>query len=661
MIRSNPLPSLTACRSASGRCCAGKSFVTIAALVALWVLISRPAVAQPYRPAIGLIPDTAAGVVHVLDAPQLSGAWESTTLSGLFDDPAMRPFIDAQREAAKQRVGTLGFNIGVRPEEVLELASGEIVAAWLPFNDPHRPFAVAVIADIRGKQAQADEVFRKVDADLKANGATPKQVTFAGETIHVYTLRPVPGQIRVEQVAFSYNAQRLVAADRESVVRSLLEAAGGDDSETAKLAAAEDYRQVNQQIAATRSAAANTGTPAVSWFARPLAMGRIIREAAKIDRGRQVDILNLLQRQGFDAVTAAGGQLAVAQGSFDLLHHGFILANPAGSDPDRFQLAARALRPVNLPAEPIPSWVGDSVASFSQLNWNLTDSFWHVESLVNDAFGEEIFRDMLDGIRDDEDGPQIDIAEDVIPNLGQRVYVVTDNVLPADQRSERMLLAIEIKQAAVLKDVVRRVMEVESDVSLLPSPIAGVDVYRVLRTDDPGDFEAELFEDLGLGLDEGPERQPPLLNQWAIAVVPSGNGDQGHLVFSSHPEMLLETLARFAQPDPSTALANNPQAQEAVAQLQQLGGDERLYARISRNDRTLRAKYALLQQGTLRDSDSVMASLFRRIFIEEDIDDELLQNDKLPPFERIQKYFRPAGAFSRATDAGWTLDGFLLK
>ena len=27
-----------------------------------------------------------------------------------------------------------------------------------------------------------------------------------------------------------------------------------------------------------------------------------------------------------------------------------------------------------------------------------------------------IFRDIIDGIRDDEDGPQIDIAKDVLPN-----------------------------------------------------------------------------------------------------------------------------------------------------------------------------------------------------------------------------------------------------
>lgn len=623
----------------------------------------RAATAEEYKPAISLVPDTAAGIVRIPNLPMLCDAWKQTTLSALVNDPLMQPFVDAQKKLSEQRTSTLGFNIGVRPREVLEMASGEVVVAWLPFDDPRRPFALAMVADIRGNRALADQVVTKIDADMKANGATLRTNDFGDESIRVYTLKTVPGQLKLDQVVITYNDTRLIAADRDSVVTSMLESVAGTNK-VAKLEAAEDFLGVRKQIDPQVDDA--TTMAGVQWFARPLAMGRIVKEAAKIDRGRQVDILNLLQRQGFDAVRAAGGQVSVGGPEFDLMHKGFIWAPPVAGQAERFRLAARVIQPVNLSAESIPAWVGGKIASFSQLNWNMSDAFWHVESLVDDAIGEVIFRDLLDGIRDDEDGPRIDIAKDVIPNLGQRLYTLTDNVMPADQRSERVLVAIEITDTATLRKAVRRTMEVESNASLIPGPIPGVDVYRVLRTNEPSDFEAELFDDLGLGADEDPDRQPPLLNQWAITVIDASGAanagkQSGYLMFSSHPELLLETLARFAKTGNADAFRDAPEVKNVLTKLEKLGAQERAYVRVARTDLTFRAKYGLLQAGKLRDSDSVLATLFRRIFISKDEEGIDLKNDKLPPFEQIEQHLRPAGGSSRATEMGWTLDGFLLK
>lgn len=663
MTAHNPASTRFARASAARTACLAVAIFLSGVLNFPGTLGFAPASAQEYQPAISLVPDTAAGIVRIPSVPTLCDAWKQTTLSGLINDPAMKPFVDAQKKFSEERSSTLGFNIGVRPKEVLEMASGEVVLAWLPFDDPRRPFALALVADIRGNRAAADQVVAKIDADMKANGATLKMTTFGNESIRVYTLKPVPGQIKIDQVVLTYNDTRLIAADRDSVITSMLESVAGTNK-SAKLNAAPDFVGVQKQIDSPKPAEEKIA--GVQWFARPLAMGRIVKEAAKIDRGRQVDILNLLQRQGFDAVRAAGGQVTVGGPEFDLMHKGFIWAPPAPGQTDRFRLAARVLQPINLPAESIPAWVGGKIASFSQLNWNMTDAFWHIESLVDDAFGEAIFRDILDGIRDDEDGPRIDIAKDVIPNLGKKVYILTDNVMPADQRSERVLVAIETTDTAALRKAVRRTMEVESDATLIPGPIPGVDVYRVLRTNEPNDFEAELFDDLGLGADEDPDRQPPLLNQWAITVIDAPGAaktgkQSGYLIFSSHPELLLETLGRFAKAEPGDSFGDNAEVQNVISKLEKLGAQERAYVRIARTHLTFRAKYGLMQEGKLRDSDSVLATLFRRIFISKDEEDINLNNDKLPPFEKIEKYLRAAGGFSRATEMGWTLDGFLLK
>lgn len=75
----------------------------------------------------------------------------------------------------------------------------------------------------------------------------------------------------------------------------------------------------------------------------------------------------------------------------------------------------------------------------------------------------------------------------------------------------------------------------------------------------------------------------------------------------------------------------------------------------------MRVKYSLMREGKFRDSDSVLATLFRRIFISADSKTADLGTKLLPPFDQVESYFRPAGSISKATDLGWTLDGFLLK
>lgn len=645
-------------------------------VIALWVVSSvalggSAAQAQEYVPALRLVADTAAGVVRIPNVPELCEAWKSTTLASLVQDPAMQPFVELQRQRSEERVGALGFNVGLRPRDVLEVASGEAVVAWLPYKDTRRPYALALIADIRGRRMQADQVLAQVDADLRNAGATLREAPYGDEKVRIYTLRPTPGQIRIEQVVITLNDTRVIAADRDALVYAMLDAVAGRD-EQPKIDELPAFKGIQQQIAAAREQAAEAEVAEtaeakqarVEWFARPLAMGRIVKEAARVDRGQQVDVLNLLERQGFDAIEAVGGHLTVGDAQYDLLHKGFVWAPGAPNESERFRLAARMLPTSNAEARPVPAWVGKTVATFTRLNWSVGDAFWHSESLINDAFGEEIFRDILDGIRDDQDGPRIDLAQDVIPNLGTQLIVLTDNVMPADARSERMLVAVEITNVAAIRQAVRQAMEVEPDATLIPSGVAGVDVYRVLRSDEPSDFEAELFDDLGLGADLESDAPPPLLNQWAITVIEETaadvNRDAGYLIFSSHPELLLETIGRF-NTAAADSFADQPDVQAVSERLLELGGNERLFERIARTNLAFRAKYSLAREGRLRDSDSLLATLFRRIFEAPDKARDDLGTDRLPPFEQIEKYFRPAGGVSRATEQGWTLDGFLMK
>ncbi|QDT02515.1 hypothetical protein K227x_08930 [Rubripirellula lacrimiformis] len=622
---------------------------------------ANPAIA--YAPAISLLPDSVAGLVRVPDLPGFCKAWETTNMGRLLDDPAMQPFIEARRDRAKDYLQSLGNKVGLHLEDLYEIASGEAVFAWLPFEkDNRRPFAICVVADIRGRRAKADEVMATLDKDLKAGGWIRSDVQHRGEAVRIYDTKPKPGQLKVEQIAITLNDARIIAADRDTVVTDLLDAIAGSPKGPA-INKAEDFRTVLTRSAREISGPAKEsgGSLAFEWFARPFQMGRIVRESLDIDRGNQVDVIKLLQNQGFDAIKAAGGIAIMAGDPFDLLHKGYILAPPVTSEPDKYKMAARMLQFVNQPLAELPTWIHDDVASVSRVNLRIEEAFWAAETLVNEAFGDEIFRDIIDGIREDEVGPQIDLAKNVLPNLDDHVLLMTDNTLPAEIHSERMLVAIRVSDAAAIKLAVKKAMEVEPDASRM-DVLPGVEIWRVQRGEGTDDFDAELFGDLAIEDEEETDEPPPLLDHWAIALVEKGPGsDSPYLMFSSHPEFLVETAKRIQEGTPG-GLGSMPRVVAVTGAMKKLGAGSVALDRLVRTKLSLRVKYQLLREGRLKDSDTLLASLIRRAV--EDADGEELESGdvgKLPPLKQIEQYLPEAGGYMETHEDGWGLTGFLLK
>lgn len=614
--------------------------------------------AGTYVEAIDLFPDSVGGFLRIVDFPTASGAWQKTSLSALADDPAMEPFWESQRANAEQELLNRGLKVGVRLDDLRQIASGEVVAAWSTFPDPKRPYAVTLVADVRGRQQQAESVLEQIDAAMKDRRATRNDVGYLDQTIRVYSLRRAPGQLQIQQVAITLDDQRLIASDRQVVVERMLDAIGGQQPDE-RLVDAEDFGEVMARI----------GKPEANechWFARPLPFARILREVAETDRGNRVDIVQLLEGQGFDAVRAGGGRVKIGEAEYDLLHQGFIWAPTPAGQTERFRLAARMLQFPNVPLSPLPRWIGDDVATCLRMSWKMEEAFWAAETLVDEAFGDEIFRPTLEGIKEDPEGPQIDIPNNVIAHFDDQLILLTDNVEPAAPDSERMLVAVRLSDYEKVAEAVRKAMESEPDATRVEA-LADHPAWKVVPREEPLDFEDDLFDDFGFEADQAPqeERPAPLLEQWAITVVQGpaeeGQGTVAYLIFSSHAEMLVDAVRRIQEP-PGEGLASQEDVQTVFAKIEQLGGDARSLDRVNRLSKAWRTKYELLRQGKLRESDSFLASLVRRLAEgDESVQDpEDRSAAKLPDFQEIRKYLNPAGSFLHTEDDGWSLTGFLL-
>ncbi|WP_145416349.1 membrane or secreted protein [Planctomycetes bacterium K23_9] len=636
--------------------CLLQTFVFVLASVAVGTANAQPAVATAYMPATDILPQNTAGFVRIPNVPEFRASWRKLHLGQLIDDPSMKDFIDAQRARATNYLESTDHKIGIRPKDLVDVVTGEISLAWIPFeNDKLRPYSICIIADVRGKQAESQAAMDQIDQDLKRGGATRNDVTYRDQTIRVYSTKPKPGQLKVNQVAVAISDSRVIASDRDTVVQDLLDAISGTPKGE-PLSRFSDFKTVmSQSDASLELTAEDNGKLCLEWFAHPFQMGRILREVFEVDRGNQVDILKLLEGQGFNAVRALGGKATFAGERFDVLHRGFVLATRP------FKNAAVMLELINQPYEAIPDWIHNEVGSFNRINWNIENGFWASESLINEALGDEIFRDMVEGIRDDEAGPQIDLEKNFLPNLDDTIILIADNTVPADVDSERMLVAVELKNAQAIKDVIRKAMEVEPDATKIDA-LPGVDIWRVQRGEGEDDLEAEL-EALGFDDEEGAgENQKPLLDHWAIAVVDKGPGSpSAYLMFSSHPEFLIQSAKRI-QAGAKDGLASLDPAKKVVEAIGDLGAKNVAMDRLARLKMSMRAKYELLRKGQLKDSDSVLSTILRRAMEDEEGGQpDPLNARKLPPIEKIEKHLTDGGAFTEETEEGWSLTGFFLR
>ncbi|MDB4331646.1 membrane or secreted protein [bacterium] len=617
-----------------------------------------------YIVATDLLPGSVAGLLRIPNLPDLAEGWSKTHLGQLLQDDAMQPYLESQRDQAIGYLNSISSKVGLNTKDLQDISSGEVVVGWLPFaNDTRRPFALCIIADIRGRQENAENAAEKIDADLKKAGWERSDIKHRGHELRTYNNKPKPGQLKVEQIAISIDDSRIIAADRDSVVTDLIDAIEGEAA-TTPISEEDEFKIVMGRSTEAIEQPLESGGGMISgeWFARPFQMGRIIRESLEVDRGNDVDILNLLENQGFDAIKAAGGILAVADDRYDILHRGYILAPPTTDLPSKYELAARMLQFPNSELAEIPSWVHGEIASFSRMNVKIEEAFWASETLINEALGDDIFRDIIDGIRDDKDGPQIDIAKDVLPNLDDQVVVITDNTTPVDVGSERMLVAVKIRDAATIKEAIRKAMEVEPDAKLV-GELDGADIWQVERGTGSDDFDEDIFTDLDLGFDEEiVEEAPPLLDHWAIATVEKGPGsDAPYLIFSNSADLITEIATRISE-GKTKGLGQEDTIVRVTESMNDLGCVSPSLDRCVRLKLALRAKYELLKQGKLKESGSFLASFYRRFLAGEgDEDVKPMDVSKLPELVEINKYLPDGGSYIETTDNGWALTSFLLK
>ena len=431
-----------------------------------------------------------------------------------------------------------------------------------------------------------------------------------------------------------------------------------------RIAALADIPSFQQSINTVASASGELA-PHVRWFMEPIGFAMVVRESSQA-RNKQApkrgqDNLQIIANQGFDAIEGVGGHVNFKTKDFEILHRSHLYA-PGMPGPQRYRLAAQMMQfPNGTGLEP-ERFAPIDLATYLSVHWKLQDAFKFSETLVNEIVGADtFFNSFLKGLKNDPNGPQVDILADLIAHLAERATVMTDHVLPITPQSERMLLALETTNPNQVRKFLEKALKNDPDAR--PHKIQGEDVWEILPKEDDEDPDELKINGLpGFeGAEEEPEEKPEerLLLNSALTVIDYEN--QGYLLVANNIELLKKVLDVYKKKNTQT-LAQAEDYIQVAKHLKELGANLDSVRMFSRTDQDFRPTYELIRQGKMPESKTMLGKILNRMLgPEEGLRDQKIDGKKLPEFQKISGYFGPGGLYGHTEPQGMTITGILLE
>jgi hypothetical protein len=600
-----------------------------------------------------VLPDTTRGYVSIPDFYRLQADFNKTQIGQLLLDPVMEPFATDLKRQLKEKWSDAHESLGLTWADIQDVPGGEVVAARIqPAKDTS---AMAMIIDITGKQAEAELMLKKVAERMAARKANSEVVQKHGVAMTIYTGTVDDGEGGQAVFFIEPTHHQLVASDDLAVAEGILRRFSGSLSDN--LASVEAFQTTMQRVTEQQGDEMSH----LSWFVEPFGFVEATRNADPNYRPKKgIDLFTILQSEGFDAILGVGGMITFAGRAQDILHRTMIYAPPVNrasgdTNGDKYN---RAMRMLNFPNTVVqthqpPPWIPRNLAAYVSLNADLINGFESSETLVNALADDDIFDDVIDSLKNDPAGPQVDVRKDVVANLGENLMIISDYQLPIKANSERILVAVSLTDA----DPVRRAVDqtMRNDPNALKRMVGDSVVWEIVEEEiEEPELEIELgFDDFEV---EEEEETVQSLPTSAVTVA------HGHLILSSQYNFIERVLT---ESDHRQTLAGSIDYQTVKASLAALGASSTCVQTFSRTDEEFRGTYELLKEGKMPESKTLMGRLLNAI-LDEDTDDEQLREQrldarKLPEYQMVRRYLGPAGMFVVSHDDGWLATGCFLS
>ncbi|HEV3138415.1 MAG TPA: hypothetical protein VGZ26_10940 [Pirellulales bacterium] len=619
--------------------------------VGVLVLVGRVESFAAVPPAENLLPSSTKGFLAVPSVDELKESWNLTQLGQLLQDPAMQPFLESFKQQIQQKWTQTHQKLGIGWQDLDGVPSGEVAIALIAPSATE--VYAAVVADVTGHQDQTNALLEKINQNMAAQKAVRSQRTISGVGITVFEI-PKHEDNPARQMAYFVKDDLLAASDSLKVIEGIL--ARQTQAKADSLAQVVAFEAITKRC---REAAGDLA-PQVRWFVEPFGYVEAIRLAnadPEHPRRKQTDMLKILKNQGFTAVQGIGGFLNFMHAPYEILHRSFAFApgNQSGVG-ERFSLSARMLDFPNADNLATPAWVPREVASYATLNVNVKNGFEASKTIVNEIVGDEVFEDVLDSIRNDPDGPKIDIRRDLIAYLGNRVTIISDLQLPVTPKSERMLFAVETNNPTQLAAAIEKSMKTDPDAKR--REINGHVVWEIVDEQSALPMvtieNSPTFGGVGGATADEPEERPMLPNS-AVTVA------HGQFFVATHIDILANVLANIEERE---QLVNDSEFRRSHQEIAKLARSSQFAQTFSRTDDAYRGVYELLRMGRMPEAESMLGKILNSILGEGKegvLRTQRIDGSKLPEYDLVRRYFGPAGMTATTEADGWFLTGFVLN
>ncbi len=384
----------------------------------------------------------------------------------------------------------------------------------------------------------------------------------------------------------------------------------------------------------------------VTLLVRPMQLWELMRQTAEQDakatdagardsksapNEEARDPLESSRQLGFDGVTALAGQLSFpAKGSIDWQMQLELLV----SDPLTKALRLLELRPG--PRPELPNWISADATSATFWRWDFPLAMRGFGNLFDEANepgpdGVGLFEDMLDGLRDDPEGVQVDLRRDVFEQLGPDIANVTDRRGPQTEsqpHGDRTLYVAKVRDVARVRDALSRFYR---------------DDDRV-RHEHQGEYDVWTVPEGASLFVEGESDSVVSVRGLALG--------EGRMLFGTDVELLQSTLADDTA---GKQLKDDSTWAELWRNLGQPFGQSAALWGLSRLDVVLEPSYQQATAETVKQDDGLVAGMWRVLLFGTADREANLPHAAAPAFDRVRGALPPAGMVMAKTPTGWAV------
>ncbi len=589
------------------------------AMLATWVfcgtLTVSPAWADPSAyDAAHLLTERTILFLHVHDAREMAGRLRESGLGSAMQDEQVKPLLEQLWGSMAPNLEELEERLGVRLLDLLDQVEGRMTFALI--NIPARPPAAALfLSEI--DQQKLDAIFERLESALQEQGFEASDETIEGVSARVMKKGdgPLDQVIRIDQSGY-----RMLVTDMDVAGKLMRLQAGDPKQET--LEALPAFRSVMSRCTPDAEAADMT------WYVDPIG---VIRALGRDNPGIAT-ALAVLPSLGVDDLKAIGGRISMGESQYVSISRMQMVLEP----PREGVMRMLAFKQGSTEPE---NWVPAEASQYTTWHLGLNQAYDTMDEIYNMFRGEGAWKREVDRRISEPLG--VDFVKDLLPSVTGRVTRATWYEQPVSFNSQSNLVGMELKDGESFRPIFEKMLAKFPE-TMTKKSFAGVDFYQWTRQEDdqaPGD--ASAGDAAGEGDDDpAARRRRARRPRPTVAIL----GDW--LIVADRPSALEKAVLTDQGSTPR--LRDELDFKLVASKLRQQVPAAPAMLNFDRPEETLRYFYQLLQSEDVvarireaREENPMMATL-----------DDMMQANKLPPFEVVAQYLAPAGSMMVNEETG---------